>query len=145
MAKMMPALDNITWDRVARENHVTYPVDGPDVPGRDVVFDEGFPRPGGLAKLVATKYTAPDEMPDAEYPFILTTGRQLEHWHTGAMTRRASVLDALEPGPVAGLSRGTLAKLGGAAWWSSLRARTTRCRTAWCSSRSPTLRRRRIS
>jgi formate dehydrogenase major subunit len=65
-----------------------------------------------LAKLVATKYTAPDEVPDAEYPFILTTGRQLEHWHTGAMTRRASVLDALEPGPIAQLSRGTIAKLG---------------------------------
>ena len=51
-------------------------------------------------------------MPDGEYPFILTTGRQLEHWHTGAMTRRASVLDALAPGPVAGLSRATIAKLG---------------------------------
>ncbi len=109
---MMPALDNISWDRVEREDHVTYPVDGPDVPGRDVVFDKGFPRPGGFAKLVATKFQAPDEVPDAEYPFILTTGRQLEHWHTGAMTRRASVLDALEPGPVAGLSRGTIAKLG---------------------------------
>ena len=112
MASMMPALDNISWDRVEREDHVTYPADGPDMPGRDVVFDKGIPRPNGLAKLVATKYTAPDEMPDAEYPFILTTGRQLEHWHTGAMTRRASVLDALEPGPVAGLSRGTIAKLG---------------------------------
>ena len=61
-----------------------------------------------MARLVATKFTAPDEMPDAEYPFILTTGRQLEHWHTGAMTRRASVLDALEPEPIAGLSRGTI-------------------------------------
>ena len=109
---MMPALDNISWDRVEREDHVTYPTDGPDIPGRDVVFDNGIPRPNGFAKLVATKYTAPDEVPDAEYPFILTTGRQLEHWHTGAMTRRASVLDALEPGPVAGLSRGTIAKLG---------------------------------
>src|SRR5258708_5270338 len=111
MARMMPALDNITWERVAREDHVTYPVDGPDVPGRDVVFDQGIPRPNGLAKLVATKYTAPDEMPDAEYPFILTTGRQLEHWHTGAMTRRSVVLDALEPNAVASLSRGTLSKL----------------------------------
>jgi formate dehydrogenase major subunit len=46
------------------------------------------------------------------YPFILPPGRLLEHWHTGAMTRRASVLDALEPGPVAGLSRATIAKLG---------------------------------
>jgi formate dehydrogenase major subunit len=112
MASMMPALDNITWERVEREDHVTYPVDGPDVSGRDVVFDKGFPRPGGFAKLVATKFQAPDEVPDAEYPFILTTGRQLEHWHTGAMTRRASVLDALEPGPVAGLSRATIARLG---------------------------------
>src|SRR6186713_1337408 len=112
MASMMPALDNISWDRVEREDHVTYPVDGPDVPGRDVVFDKGIPRPNGLAKLVATKYTAPDEVPDAEFPFVLTTGRQLEHWHTGAMTRRSVTLDALEPGPVAGLSRGTLAQLG---------------------------------
>ena len=45
MASMMPALDNITWERVEREDHVTYPVDGPDVPGRDVVFDTGIPRP----------------------------------------------------------------------------------------------------
>src|SRR5829696_7527998 len=112
MASLMPALDNISWDRVEREDHVTYPVDGPDVPGRDVVFGDGFPRPGGFARLVAAKYTPPDEVPDAEYPFILTTGRQLEHWHTGAMTRRASVLDALEPGPVAGLSRDTIARLG---------------------------------
>jgi formate dehydrogenase major subunit len=112
MASLMPALDNISWDRVARENHVTYPVDGPDVPGRDVVFDKGFPREGGVARLVATRYTAPDEVPDAEYPFILSTGRQLEHWHTGSMTRRAMVLDALEPSASAQLSRGTIAKLG---------------------------------
>src|SRR5271166_2321857 len=112
MASLMPALDNISWDRIEREDHVTYPVDATDVPGRDVVFDKGFPRPGGFAKLVATKFQAPDEVPDAEYPFILTTGRQLEHWHTGAMTRRASVLDALEPGAVAGLSRGTISRLG---------------------------------
>ncbi len=51
-------------------------------------------------------------MPDENYPFILTTGRQLEHWHTGAMTRRATTLDALEPGAVASVSRGTIAKLG---------------------------------
>jgi formate dehydrogenase major subunit len=112
MASMMPALEHISWDRVEREHHVTYPVDGPNVPGRDVVFDKGFPRAGGLGKLVATKFKAPDEMPDAEYPFILTTGRQLEHWHTGAMTRRSVTLDALEPGPVAGLSRAEIARLG---------------------------------
>ena len=112
MANLMPALANITWERVEREDHVTYPVDGPDVPGRDVVFDKGFPRPNGMAKLVAARYTPPDEMPDAEYPFILSTGRQLEHWHTGSMTRRATVLDAIEPNASAQLSRGTIEKLG---------------------------------
>ena len=112
MASLMPSLDNISWDRIERESAVTYPADAPDQPGHDVVFDKGFPRPGGFGKLVAAKLTPPDERPDAEFPFILTTGRQLEHWHTGAMTRRASTLDALEPGAVANLSSGTIAKLG---------------------------------
>jgi formate dehydrogenase major subunit len=112
MASLMPSLNNISWDRVARESAVTYPSDAPDKPGRDVVFDQGFPRPGGFGKLVAAKLTPPDETPDHEFPFILTTGRQLEHWHTGAMTRRATVLDALEPAAVASLSPGTFAKLG---------------------------------
>ncbi len=112
MASLMPALDNISWERVERESAVTYPADAPDKPGRDVVFDKGFPRPGGFGKLVAAKLQPPDEQPDADYPFILTTGRQLEHWHTGAMTRRSEVLDLLEPSAVASLSRGTFVKLG---------------------------------
>jgi formate dehydrogenase major subunit len=112
MASLMPALDNISWERVERESAVIYPADSPDLPGHDVVFEQGFPRPGGFGKLVAAKLTPPDETPNEEYPFILTTGRQLEHWHTGAMTRRASTLDALEPGPIAAVSRGTLLRLG---------------------------------
>src|SRR3984957_1358014 len=112
MASQMPALANISWERVDREDAVTYPTDGPDEPGHDVVFDKGFPRPGGFAKLVAAKLSPPNEGPDHEFPMILTPGRQLEHWHPGAMTRRASVLDALEPGPVASLSRGDVARLG---------------------------------
>ncbi|MGB6286847.1 MAG: molybdopterin-dependent oxidoreductase, partial [Xanthobacteraceae bacterium] len=112
MASLMPSLDNISWERVQRESAVTYPADAPDQPGRDVVFEKGFPRPGGFGKLVAAKLQPPDETPNDEYPFILTTGRQLEHWHTGAMTRRATTLDALEPSAVASVSRGTLAKLG---------------------------------
>jgi formate dehydrogenase major subunit len=112
MASLMPSLDNISWDRIERESSVTYPSDAPDQPGHDVVFDKGFPRPGSFGKLVAAKVTPPDERPDAEFPLVLTTGRQLEHWHTGAMTRRATTLDAIEPGPVASLSRGQIAKLG---------------------------------
>ncbi|MCX7295914.1 MAG: formate dehydrogenase subunit alpha, partial [Hyphomicrobiales bacterium] len=112
MASMMPALANISWDRVERESAVTYPTAGPDIPGRDVVFEDGFPRPGGFAKLVATKLQPPNEVPDVDYPFILSTGRQLEHWHTGSMTRRTKVLDALEPSAIAQLSRGTIERLG---------------------------------
>jgi formate dehydrogenase major subunit len=112
MASLMPSLNNIPWERVSREDAVTYPADAIDKPGRDVVFDKGFPRPGGFGKLVAAKLQPPAETPDHEYPFILTTGRQLEHWHTGAMTRRATVLDAIEPAPTAAVSRGTIAKLG---------------------------------
>jgi formate dehydrogenase major subunit len=112
MTTVMPSLNNITWERLERERAVTYPVDAIDKPGRDVVFDKGFPRPGGFAKLVAAKLQPPDEVPDHEYPFVLSTGRQLEHWHTGSMTRRAKVLDAIEPTAIAQVSRGTVAKLG---------------------------------
>jgi len=112
MASMMPSLENISWDRLEAESAVTYPAPAPDKPGLDVVFGDGFPRPGGVGKLVAAKLTPPDEVPDAEYPMILTTGRQLEHWHTGAMTRRSATLDALEPAAVASLSRGDIVRLG---------------------------------
>jgi len=112
MASLMPALDNISWDRIERESAVTYPSDAPDKPGHDVVFGDRFPTQDGRGKIVTAKILPPDERPDAEFPFVLSTGRQLEHWHTGAMTRRASTLDALEPGAVANLSRGTIAKLG---------------------------------
>ena len=101
MASLMPSLDNISWDRIERESSVTYPSDAPDQPGHDVVFGDRFPTQDGRGKLVPARIMPPDEQPDAEFPFVLTTGRQLEHWHTGAMTRRASTLDALEPGAVA--------------------------------------------
>jgi formate dehydrogenase major subunit len=108
----MPSLDNITWERLERESAVTYPCDAPDKPGNVVVFGDGFPTASRRAKLVPASIVSPAEIPDAEFPMVLTTGRQLEHWHTGAMTRRASNLDALEPAPTAALNPRTLAKLG---------------------------------
>ena len=98
---MMPSLDNITWDRLQRESHVTYPCSAPDQPGEDIVFGEGFPTKTGRGKLVPAAIIAPDEQPDTDFPMVLTTGRQLEHWHTGAITRRASILDQIEPEAVA--------------------------------------------
>ena len=112
MKSVMPSLDNITWERLERESAVTYPCDAPDRPGNDIVFGDGFPTPDGRAKLVPASIIPPDEQPDSEYPMVLTTGRQLEHWHTGAMTRRARVLDELEPEAVASLSPDDLRALG---------------------------------
>jgi formate dehydrogenase major subunit len=112
MTQAMPSLANITWDRLEREGSVTYPCHAPDAPGEEIVFGDRFPTPSGRARLVPAAPRDPDELPDAAYPFILTTGRELEHWHTGAMSRRAEVLDALQPGPSASLAPGTLAALG---------------------------------
>ncbi|MGH7033734.1 MAG: molybdopterin oxidoreductase family protein, partial [Stellaceae bacterium] len=104
MKRGMPSLDNITWERLERESSVTYPCEAPDKPGNDIVFGDGFPTKSGRGKLVPVQLVPPAEEPDDTYPMVLTTGRQLEHWHTGAMTRRASVLDELEPEAVASVA-----------------------------------------
>ena len=115
MKQLMPSLENIDWARLERESAVTYPSLGPEDPGQAVVFGDGFPRPGGRGRLVPAALTSPAEEPDSEYPLVLTTGRQLEHWHTGAISRRASVLDRLEPAPTASLNYLELDRLGIAA------------------------------
>jgi formate dehydrogenase major subunit len=115
MKLAMPSLDNITWDRLERESAVAYPCPSPDHPGMDIVFADRFPTTSGLGKFVPANVLPPDERPDAEFPFVLSTGRQLEHWHTGAMTRRASVLDAVEPEPTAQMNPADIARFGIAA------------------------------
>ncbi|MBE0703511.1 MAG: molybdopterin-dependent oxidoreductase, partial [Afipia sp.] len=104
MAQLMPSLKNITWERLEREGAVTYPVDDPHKPGNEIIFTTGFPTASGRAKIVPARVTAPDEVPDEHYPMVLSTGRILEHWHTGSMTRRAGVLDSIEPEATAFLS-----------------------------------------
>ena len=108
----MKSLANITWDRLEEQNAVTYPSLSPEDPGQAIVFGDGFPRPDGRARFTPAAIIPPDDVPDADYPLILTTGRQLEHWHTGSMTRRASVLDAVEPEANCSLHPSTLRKLG---------------------------------
>ena len=112
MARGMKSLANISWERLEAEGAVTYPSHSPDDPGQQVVFGDGFPRAGGRARFAPASLIAPDEVPDAEYPMILTTGRQLEHWHTGSMTRRSMVLDAVEPEANCSLHPATLRRLG---------------------------------
>jgi len=108
----MKSLANITWARLERESCVTYPSLSETDPGQAIVFADGFPRPDGRARFTPASVLAPDEVPDADYPMVLTTGRQLEHWHTGSMTRRSKVLDAVEPEANCSLHPATLRRLG---------------------------------
>jgi formate dehydrogenase major subunit len=112
MRLAMPSIAGITWDRLEQESAVTYPCEKEGDPGDPVVFTESFPTPTGRAQLVPASLIPAAEQPDRDYPFVLITGRQLEHWHTGSMTRRTQVLDAIEPGPVGSFHPDDLAALG---------------------------------
>jgi formate dehydrogenase major subunit len=94
---MHTAIAGITWARLEKEGSVTYPCLSEDDPGQPIVFQTHVPTQDGRIKLVPAGFIPANELPDEAYPYVLITGRQLEHWHTGSMTRRASVLDAIEP------------------------------------------------
>jgi formate dehydrogenase major subunit len=99
----MNSIAGITWERLEAESCVTYPCENEGDPGQPIVFIDKFPTPTGRAKFVPADIIPAAERPDREFPFVLITGRQLEHWHTGAMTRRATVLDSIEPEPTASI------------------------------------------
>ena len=111
MRKCMDSIAGITYERLERDSSVTYPCENEGDPGQPVVFTEHFPTATGRAKFVPADIIPAAERPDDEYPLVLITGRQLEHWHTGAITRRAGVLDAIEPEPVASIHPADLARL----------------------------------
>ncbi len=94
---MHAAISGITWERLQRESSVTYPCLTAEDPGEPTVFKEHFATDDGRVHLVPADIIPANERPDNDFPFVLITGRQLEHWHTGSMTRRATVLDAIEP------------------------------------------------
>jgi formate dehydrogenase major subunit len=112
MRHTMPSIGGITWERLQAEDSVTYPCEKEGDPGDSVVFIDSFPTPTGRGRFVPADIIPADERPDTEYPMVLITGRQLEHWHTGSMTRRSGVLDSIEPDPVASLHPVDMAALG---------------------------------
>ncbi len=112
MRQAMPSIAGITWERLESESAVTYPCEQEGDPGEPVIFTDRFPTATGRGKFVPANIIPGAEQPDAEYPFILITGRQLEHWHTGSMTRRAAVLDAIEPNAVVSIHPLDLDALG---------------------------------
>jgi formate dehydrogenase major subunit len=112
MRGCMDSIRGITWERLERDSSVTYPCENEGDPGQPVVFQTHFPTATGRGRFVPADLIPAAERPDAEYPMVLITGRQLEHWHTGAITRRSGVLDAIEPEPVASLHPLDLAAMG---------------------------------
>jgi formate dehydrogenase major subunit len=109
---MHTSIAGIPWARLQRESSVTYPCLTEDDPGAPTVFLDHFDTTDGRVHLVPADIIPANERPDADYPFVLITGRQLEHWHTGSMTRRATVLDALEPLATASMCGADLRLLG---------------------------------
>jgi hypothetical protein len=113
MRRAMPSIAGISWERLEREDAVTYPCRDESDPGQPVIFTERFPTANGRGRFVPAQFRPAAELPDADYPFVLITGRVLEHWHTGAMTRRSEALDALEPAAHIDAHPDDLAALGG--------------------------------
>jgi formate dehydrogenase major subunit len=109
---MHEVISGISWDRLVRESSVTYPCLTEEDPGQPIVFKDHFATADGRVHLVPADIIPANERPDAQYPFVLITGRQLEHWHTGSMTRRATVLDAIEPEATASMCGADLLALG---------------------------------
>ncbi len=112
MRQAMNSIAGITWERLEAESCVTYPCEQEGDPGQPIVFIDKFPTATGRAKFVPADVIPANERPDGEFPFVLITGRQLEHWHTGAMTRRAGVLDAIEPEPTVSMHPLDLDQIG---------------------------------
>ncbi|HXY45001.1 MAG TPA: formate dehydrogenase subunit alpha, partial [Acidimicrobiales bacterium] len=97
MVALMPSYKNLSYANLGLSGKL-YPNPDPEhSDGTVVMFGERFNTPDGLAHLVPAQWLPPRELPDGEYPLVLNTGRLLEHWHTGSMTRRSFALDAISP------------------------------------------------
>ena len=112
LRKAMPSIAGMTWERLQKEHSLIYPLTKENDPGQPILFQQGFPTPSGKGKFVPARYRHAAELPNEDYPFVFTTGRQLEHWHTGSMTRAATVLNAIEPEPVVCINPQDIQRIG---------------------------------
>src|SRR3989442_1280431 len=111
IARVTPSWAGATYERLEGAG-LQYPVPTPDHPGTAFLFDDRFPTADGKATFVPVEFAPPVELPDDAYPFVMNTGRQLYHWHTGTMTRRAAGLDQREPTPIMEIHPADAAALG---------------------------------
>ncbi len=111
IARVTPSWRGVTFPRLDFAG-LQYPVEGPDHPGTPFLFAEAFPTADGRATMQPVRYLPPAELPDEDYPFVMGTGRQMYHWHTGTMTRRAKGLDAREPVPTVEIHPADARRLG---------------------------------
>jgi formate dehydrogenase major subunit len=97
LVSLMPSYANLSYDNLGSTGKL-YPNSDPEhSDGTVVMFGERFNTADGLAHLVPAEWLPAKELPNEEYPFVLNTGRLLEHWHTGSMTRRSFALDTISP------------------------------------------------
>ena len=112
IARVAPSWRGIHHQRLNGTGGLQYPVLDDAHPGTAFLFDQTFPTKDGKATFHAMDYRSAGELPDEEYPIVMCTGRQLYHWHTGTMTRRAKGLDAREPTPTVEIHPDDAARLG---------------------------------
>ncbi len=97
VASLWPGIAGIGYDRLEQDS-LQWPCPTQDHPGTPFLFEKAFPlNETGKALFTKVPYVLSNELPDVEYPFVLTTGRELFHYHTGTMTRRSTGLDLVAP------------------------------------------------
>jgi formate dehydrogenase major subunit len=112
LVSVMPAYANLTWENIEGPGKL-YPNPDPETSdGIVVLFDEAFSTPDGRAQLKPAEWMAANELPDPEFPIVLNTGRLLQHWHTGSMTRRSFALDTIAPEALVYLNQADVERLG---------------------------------
>jgi formate dehydrogenase major subunit len=112
LVSLMPNYAGLSYENLGATGKL-YPNPDPEhSDGTVVLFDERFGTDDGKAHLVPAEWLPAKELPDEEFPFVLNTGRLLEHWHTGSMTRRSYALDAIQPEAHVYLNPGDAEQLG---------------------------------
>ena len=97
IAKVTPSYGGMTYARLEKPEALHWPCPTAEHPGTPILHKEKFAHPDGLGIFTPIEFKYPAEVPDKEYPLILSTGRCIWHWHTGTMTRRSKSLEREEP------------------------------------------------